>query len=464
MGYVVKMPKLGLEMEQGTLLEWYIEEGETVEEDEVIAEIESEKSIGEIDAREDGVLRLVAIEEGETVPPGTPIGIVADADEEIADLRAEFDTGGEEPEEETEAGVDEPAEESSESAAAHRASDSGSESPAEQVKASPRAEQRAQELDVGLVDIDGSGPQGAITADDVEAAAESDTGTKAETEATDTGAEAAAEQVKASPRAKRRAEELDVDLTGVDGSGPQGAITADDVESAAEEPPSEAVASAASDAGRAAGAHASRYRTATLVVDGDEANALIEATELAATAFDLDASPLDVLLVAASATLREHPAFNATFEDETHQLRRQQDIAIATELDGELVKPVLEEVDIRTFAGLVKTRHDRTEAAVASGGSDGRGTFALALAEEFDGDVESIVAPPTVAGLVANCSRRRAVPAENGVSLDRCLSLSLAYDPRVLDDGNAEAFLGTLLEHVGNAPELVLRTYRARTP
>ncbi|HET7325586.1 MAG TPA: lipoyl domain-containing protein, partial [Halococcus sp.] len=77
MGYVVKMPKLGLEMEQGTLLEWHTAEGDTVKEGETIAEVESEKSIGEVDAREDGVLRLTNLGEGETVPPGTPIGIVA---------------------------------------------------------------------------------------------------------------------------------------------------------------------------------------------------------------------------------------------------------------------------------------------------------------------------------------------------------------------------------------------------
>ena len=458
MAYIVKMPKLGLEMERGTLLEWHVEEGDTVEEGEVIAEIESEKSIGEIEAREDGVLRLADLDEGETVPPGTPIGIVGDIEEDISHLKSEFDAGDGEPEGEVETGDDKPAEMPAEPTtgtettepASDPGSPSSSTSPAsdEQVKASPRAEQRAEELGVDLAGIDGSGPQGAITADDVEAVAES---------ATD--AEASTRQVKASPRAKRRAEELDVDLAGIDGSGPQGAITADDVEAATEETPSEAVASVAADADRAEGERTGRYRTATLVVDGDEADALLDATELAANAFDLDVSPLDVLLVAISAALGEHPVFNATFEDETHQLHCQRDVAIAADSDGELVTPVLDGVEARTFGDLVEARQDRTEEAVTSGVSGGRATFALALAEEFDGDVESLVTPPTVAGLVANCSRRRAVPAENGVSLRRCLSLSLAYDTRAVDDGDAEGFLGTLLEHIGNSPELVLRTY-----
>lgn len=181
MGYVVKMPKLGLEMEQGTLLEWHVEEGDTVEEGEVIAEVESEKSIGEVDAREDGVLRLADLGEGKTVPPGTPIGIVAGADEDITDLEAEFETDGASAEStETEADVDETVESSSESVTEETdAAETGSESI--DVKASPKAERRAGELGIDLTTVNGTGPQGAITADDVEAATDATT-----SEATDT--------------------------------------------------------------------------------------------------------------------------------------------------------------------------------------------------------------------------------------------------------------------------------------
>jgi acetyl esterase len=175
MGYVVKMPKLGLEMEQGTLLDWHVAEGDTVEEGETIAEVESEKSIGEVDAREDGVLRLTDLQEGETVPPGTPIGIVAGADGDIADLEAEFDTEGASTETaETEAGADETAASSSESETAE-AGAAETPSASTDVRASPKAEQRADELGVDLTTIDGTGPQGAIAADDVEAVADDTT-------------------------------------------------------------------------------------------------------------------------------------------------------------------------------------------------------------------------------------------------------------------------------------------------
>ncbi|WP_049946377.1 E3 binding domain-containing protein, partial [Halalkalicoccus jeotgali] len=310
MGYVVKMPKLGLEMERGTLLEWHIGEDDPVEEGDVIAEIESEKSIGEIEAREDGVLRLIDLEEGETVPPGTPIGIVAGAEEDIGSLTEEFEDGEQAASAESADSGDtaEPAEpeepvEATADADGTTSATSSSQQTGEKPKASPRAERRASELDVALATIEGSGPGGAITEDDVEAAASG--GESART---------ATEQVKASPRARRRAEELGVDPSVVEGSGPGGAITEDDVEAAVEDAPATAEPTVTGDE-RAESRD--RYRTATLVVAGETADTLIETTDLAERAFDLETSQLDVLLVAVSAALEAHPAFNGTFADDT---------------------------------------------------------------------------------------------------------------------------------------------------
>jgi acetyl esterase len=173
MAYVVKLPQLGLEMEEGTILEWYVEEGGAIEEGEVLLEVESEKSIGEVEAREDGVLRVLAIGEGETVPPGTPIGIVADPEEDVADLETQFDsrTGddeGSEERDETPADAEPGARDGTEGTSPPSAGSSGSE-----VRASPRAKRRAEEVDVDLTAVDGTGPQGAITAEDVDNAVES---------------------------------------------------------------------------------------------------------------------------------------------------------------------------------------------------------------------------------------------------------------------------------------------------
>ncbi|WP_336346015.1 E3 binding domain-containing protein [Halalkalicoccus ordinarius] len=453
MGYVIKMPKLGLEMEQGTLLEWHLREGDSIEEGETIAEVESEKSIGEIDARENGVLRFIGLEEGTTVPPGTPIGIVADADEDIADLKSEFDITDEQPVEptESEANAEEPADESSASAT-NEAEISDSASASVDLKASPRAKRRADELGVDITGVEGSGPQGAITVDDVEAVAD-----------TETEREAATEQMKASPRAERRAEELDIDLTEIDGSGPEGAITADDVEdvveaASQEASPNEETADEVK-AERDATISGERYQTTTYVARGKEADTLIETTNMAANAFEFDVDVSDVLLLALSSALNDHPKFNATFEDNTHHLHEHQNIKIVIDdVERERNEFVLSSVDERTFTDIAETSHDR-QAPMHDDRSGSYVTFILANGADCK-DVQSIVTAPAVAGLVVNHSYRRASPTANGVSFSRYLRVSLAYDSRAIGDRDADAFLESLLEHIEGAPELVLQSYR----
>jgi pyruvate/2-oxoglutarate dehydrogenase complex dihydrolipoamide acyltransferase (E2) component len=269
--------------------------------------------------------------------------------------------------------------------------------------------------------------------------------------------------VRASPRADQRADELGVDLTTVDGTGPQGAITVEDVEGAAEtpseEPTPEEAESGTTGTERATATSEGRYRTTTLVTHGDEAKTLVETTKMAASAFDFDVSTTDVLLLAVSATLDEHPILNATFEDGTHHLHEHQDVALAVDADGEIVESVLSTVDERTFADIVEASHDQREPVADDDTADERATFAVASAEECN-DVRRVLTPPTVAGLVADCSHRRAIPAENGVSFRRYLRLSLAYDSRAVGDRGAEAFLESLLKHIEAVPELVLRTYQ----
>jgi len=151
MGYVVRMPKLGLEMDRGTLIEWRIDAGESVNEGDVIADIESEKTSAEVDSREDGVLRKTYLEPGETVEPGDPIGIVATNDEDISELEAQIEATAAESAAATAAESTKSTESTATASADSRA--------AADLKVSPRAKQRASELDVDLSTVDGSGPQ-----------------------------------------------------------------------------------------------------------------------------------------------------------------------------------------------------------------------------------------------------------------------------------------------------------------
>lgn len=80
----IVMPKLGVMMEEGTVLRWIRAEGDEVKEGEAILEIETEKAAVEIEAPASGILSSVAVKEGETVPVGTRLGMIASLEEEIA--------------------------------------------------------------------------------------------------------------------------------------------------------------------------------------------------------------------------------------------------------------------------------------------------------------------------------------------------------------------------------------------
>lgn len=80
----IVMPKLGVMMEEGTVLRWIKAEGDEVTEGEAVLEIETEKAAVEIEAPASGFLVGVAIKEGETVPVGTRLGVIASPDEKIA--------------------------------------------------------------------------------------------------------------------------------------------------------------------------------------------------------------------------------------------------------------------------------------------------------------------------------------------------------------------------------------------
>jgi pyruvate dehydrogenase E2 component (dihydrolipoamide acetyltransferase) len=465
MSYVVKMPKLGLEMDSGTVVEWFVEEGGEVEEGETIAEIESEKTTAEIDARESGVLRVIGVGAGESVPPGASLGIVAGADEDVSSLRAEFggetvEAGGEGSEESAEGGTEASADAGGSAASAssdERTPDAagGESSGSGEVEASPRARRRADELGVDLAGVDGSGPGGAVTEDDVEGAAES----------------GASRDVKASPRAERRADELGVDLAGVEGTGPGGAVTEADVEAAAE---SGDAAGEGSAAGGEVGAGPSiseerplsgmrrtiaerlgkSYRESVHVtvhrtMDAEAALAAVDAAE---DQLGVDLSLTDVLLKALSATLGEHPGFNATFEDDVHRLRDDHDVCVAVDVDAGLLAPVVRGVDSLSLSDLAARRREVTRRVLdgdysmddLSGGTFTVTNLGVLGVESFD----PVINPPQVAILGVNALDERVVADDGEVTTRRVLPLDLSFDHRVVDGADAARFMATLSDHL----------------
>jgi pyruvate dehydrogenase E2 component (dihydrolipoamide acetyltransferase) len=152
------MPKLTDTMEEGVLLAWKKHEGDPVHAGEVIAEIETDKAVMDLEAFAPGVLRKILVRDGETVQSGTLIGVIAEADEDIASALADGVTAapslgkGAKPVAAPKADVSSPA---SPPAAGTRPF------------ASPRAKALAAERGIDLSTLTGTGPGGRIVEDDV---------------------------------------------------------------------------------------------------------------------------------------------------------------------------------------------------------------------------------------------------------------------------------------------------------
>jgi pyruvate dehydrogenase E2 component (dihydrolipoamide acetyltransferase) len=156
----VKMPRLGVTMQNGTVSNWLVNEGETVEKGDYLFELETEKSTLEIEAQSSGVLRKIIVPEGVIVPINTIIAIIAEEDEEVDFSKYEENASAKDEVAAT-AQVVVQEEKRPQPQAGNRGG------------ISPRARKLAKELGVEIESIVGTGKGGLITEDDVRNAASS---------------------------------------------------------------------------------------------------------------------------------------------------------------------------------------------------------------------------------------------------------------------------------------------------
>ncbi len=194
MAQAIIMPKAGMAMETGKIIEWLKKPGDKVEVGEAILEIETDKVAMEVEAEISGVVLAITKEAGEEVPVTETIGWIGAEGEQIPDGGSPAPDPG--------------------AAATRPASHAGTAPPAEgtgRLKATPAARRLSGELGIPLEGVTPGGPAGEIRAEDVRAAAGDAAGTTA------------------SPLARRTAEQAGLDLGPIEGSGPGARVTRRDV-------------------------------------------------------------------------------------------------------------------------------------------------------------------------------------------------------------------------------------------
>ncbi|MEV6099900.1 2-oxo acid dehydrogenase subunit E2 [Nocardia sp. NPDC051981] len=229
-----RMPSLGADMTEGTLLVWMVHPGDTVHTGDVVAEVDTTKAAIEVECFEDGVIGEILVDEGVTVPVGTPLATIEPArtlpprPEDVAAQRVSPGNGS---------GPKLVVESPKPAAAAPetpRAPVAHDHTPQTGIRATPLVRKLAAEAGIDLGEVHGSAPGGRIVRADVEHAVErQQTETSATAMAAPRPSPRAGRAGRASGYARRLARELGVDVSAVVGSGPGGAVRASDVRAAA---------------------------------------------------------------------------------------------------------------------------------------------------------------------------------------------------------------------------------------
>ncbi|MBU3717759.1 MAG: 2-oxo acid dehydrogenase subunit E2 [Actinobacteria bacterium] len=461
------MPKLGLTMEEGTILEWLVPSGQKITPGTAVLRIETDKVESDVEAAGEGILHHIA-EVGSTHPCGAVIALL------LAD-------GEQPPAANTPAPVAAaPAAASTSVAAVASVAPTAPSRRDGRQFVSPNARRRAAELGVDLNSVVGTGPDGRIVSEDVELAA---TRPRVATPVASPVAAgpavapivSATGQVLATAAARQLAELLGVDLAAVPYDAQDGRVTRDAVATYVRQRLSAATASpsATSSTANTADAlppasqaptsvkkmsgmrgtiakrmHASLQQMAQLTLTMD--------ADLDAVIADRDAREnkpgfTDYVIAAAARALRAHPIVNSQVTSDGIALLPDVHVGMAVALDEGLVVPVVRNADRLDLTALAA--ETKRLATAARGGSlalndlEG-GTFSVSALGMFGVDAFTpVINPPNSAILGVGRLRDDLVLGAKGkVSTTKRLTLSLTWDHRVFDGAPAAQFAQTIVE------------------
>ncbi|GAA4759436.1 2-oxo acid dehydrogenase subunit E2 [Sphingomonas daechungensis] len=442
------MPKWGIEMSEGMIGEWSVEEGKPFARGEVIALIETDKITNEVEAEADAKFVRIVAQQGETLPVGALLAVYGD-DEPSAEVDAFIaafrPADARMAASDTEDMIAEAAAETEVPPAAPQIDDS--------LAISPAARARAESGHLDVSSIAGSGRGGRIMLQDVEQALRppADPQLKGPFDAQGEG------NGFASPMARRLAARHGVDLKALKGTGPRGRICKDDVLSAAG-----AGAAAPSGEIEIVAMSPMRKAIARRLTEAKQtiphfylrrrvrADRLLSAREAAGRRGSVN----DYLTRAVALALREVPEVNIQVRGtEIHRIPTA-DIAIAVATNKGLLTPVLRSAEslsveqIREAVGdlAARARSSKLKQEEIEGGSFSLSNLGPYGVEQFD----AIINPPQGAILAVGAARPEPIDDDGAIRIVPVLHLSLSCDHRAIDGADGARFLAALaklIEH-----------------
>ena len=423
------MPSLGADMTAGTLVEWRRHVGEHVARGDIIAEVETEKGIIEVEVFSEGVIEKLLVAPGQKVPVGTTLAILSEGGS------AAIATPAVEAEPAPPAAQDLP-------------------QPAHAPLATPSARRLARERGIDTATLSGTGRHGTITMDDVR---------HAPSARKPVPTPAAGINARYSPLARKRARDLGVELSALRASAPDGVIHVRDVEEAARQAPLPLERShvdgqpAMRRAIAAAMARSKReipHYYLSHTIDLEPALAHLESHNRDRPVSERLLAGV-LFLRATARAAREVPDLNGTFVDGVHRPDARVHVGVAVHLrQGGLVAPAIHDADRLSLVDLMAALTDVVARARKGTLRSSEMTDAtITLTSLGDRGVETvfpIIVPPQVAIVGFGKIVERPWAVDGAIVPRRVVTATLGADHRV-SDGHRGALLlaaiGDFLEH-----------------
>lgn len=497
MSIEIKMPSLSPTMEEGTLAKWLVGPGDAVQAGDIMAEIETDKATMEFEAVDEGTIADIRVAEGtENVLVGTVIAILAEEGEDVGAVNAAAQHTATSAPKTRSADAD-----TSETGAPETSPAETSVSAVQAPSATPTARKLAEAEGIDLHALEGTGPKGKITKGDVEAMIAARAGAAptpapipapvrpATTETPAIKAQpVSSKRIKASPLARRLAQQKGVELAAIRGSGPGGRIIKADIEAApqssagdaARVPPSSAAPGAhtSSDAGAAyTETKVSNVRKViarrlteskntvphyylTIDIRLDPLLKLRKDLNASLEADGVKLSVNDLLIKALARALVRVPQCNVSFHDTVMRHYARADISVAVAAPSGLITPVIAQADSKSLTVISaemkmlagKAREGKLMPHEYQGGTASLSNLGMYGIKQFD----AVINPSQGMILAVGAGQQMPYVVEDKIVPATILHASGSFDHRAIDGADGAQLMEAVKHLIENPIGLVV--------